>query len=34
MSPKIFGNNLVVIHKSKLAPELNKLAYIGMGIWN
>ena len=32
MSHKIFGNNLVVICKSKLALKLNKPAYIGMHI--
>ena len=32
MSHKIFGNNLVVIRKSKLALKLNKSAYIGMCI--
>ena len=30
MSHKIFDNNLVAIHHSKLALKLNKLAYIGM----
>ena len=28
MSYKIFDNNLVTIHKSKLALKLNKTAYI------
>ena len=32
MSYKIFDNNLVAIHKSKLALKLNKPAYIGMWI--
>ena len=32
MSHKIFDNNLVAIHKSKLALKLNKPAYIGMCI--
>ena len=32
MSHKIFGNNLVVICKSKVALRLNKPAYIGMCI--
>ena len=32
MMHKIFDNNLVVKHKSKLALKLNKLAYIGMCI--
>ena len=32
MSLKIFGNNLLVICKSKLALKLNKPAYIGMCI--
>ena len=30
MSRKIFDNNLVAKHKSKLVLKLNKLAYIGM----
>ena len=33
MSHKIFGNNLVVIWKSKLALKLNKPAYVGMCIF-
>ena len=32
MSLKTFNNNLVAIHKSKLALKLNKPAYIGMCI--
>ena len=32
MSHKIFDNNLVAIHKSKLALKLNKPAYIGVSI--
>ena len=32
MSRKIFDNNLVAKHKSKLALKLNKLAYTGMYI--
>ena len=32
MSHKIFDNNIVVIHKSKLASKLNKAAYIGISI--
>ena len=32
MSHKIFDNNIVVIHKSKLASKLNKPAYIGISI--
>ena len=32
MSHKIFDNNIVVIHKSKLASKLNKAAYIGIYI--
>ena len=32
MSHKIFGNNLVAIHKSKLTLKLNKPAYAGMSI--
>ena len=32
MSHKIFDNNLVAIHKSKLALILNKPAYIGVCI--
>ena len=32
MSFKIFKNNLVAIHKSKVALKLNKPAYIGMCI--
>ena len=32
MSRKIFDNNLVAIHKSKLALKLNKSTYIGMCI--
>ena len=32
MSRKIFDNNLVAIHKSKLALKLKKPAYIGMRI--
>ena len=31
-SHKIFGNNLVAIHKIKVALMLNKAAYIGMCI--
>ena len=30
MSHKIFDNNLVMIHKNKLALKLNKPGYIGM----
>ena len=32
MSHKIFDNNIVAIHKSKLASKLNKPAYIGISI--
>ena len=32
MSQKIFDNNLVAIHKSKVTLKLNKLAYVGMCI--
>ena len=32
MSHKIFDNNLVAIHKSKLALKLSKPAYIGIFI--
>ena len=32
MLDKIFNNNLVALHKSKLALKLNKPAYIGMCI--
>ena len=32
MSHKIFDNNLVMIHKNKLALKLNKPGYIGMCI--
>ena len=32
MSPKIFDNNLVTIHQSKLALKLSKPEYIGMCI--
>ena len=32
MSHKIFDNNLVVIHKSKLTLKLNKPSYIGICI--
>ena len=32
MSRKIFDNNLVAKHKSKLALKLNKLTYTGMYI--
>ena len=32
MSHKIFGNNLVAIHKSKLVLKLNKPEYTGMCI--
>ena len=32
MSHKIFDNNLVVIHKSKLTLKLNKPSYIGIFI--
>ena len=32
MSQKIFDNNLVAIHKSKLALKLNKSAYIEVRI--
>ena len=32
MSQKIFDNNLVAIHKSKLALKLNKSAYTGVRI--
>ena len=32
MSHKIFENNLVVIHKSKLTLKLNKPSYIGICI--
>ena len=32
MSHKIFGNNLVAIHKSKLTLKLHKPAYAGMSI--
>ena len=30
MSPKIFENGLVVIHKSKITLTLKKPAYVGM----
>ena len=32
MSHKIFDNNIVVIHKSKLASKLNTPTYIGISI--
>ena len=32
MFHKIFDNNLVMIHKSKLALKLNKATYMGMRI--
>ena len=33
MSQRIFDNDLVAIHKSKLALKLNKLAYIRISIF-
>ena len=32
MSQKIFGNDLVAIHSSKITLKLNKAAYVGMYI--